>query len=221
MVNIVAAAKLPDQYRYIVIEGPIGAGKTSLARVMSERVGGSTLLEDPDSNPFLPGFYQDRARYALPTQLFFLFQRANQVRALKQADLFSGLAIADFMLDKDLLFARLTLNDDEFALYRQVYAQLKPQAPVPDLVIYLQASIETLIERVRRRGVPYERSIPDDYLARLAETYARFFYQYEASPVLIVNSDNLNFVDQSGDFDLLLQHVAGMRGPREFFSMGN
>ena len=214
-------AKLPEKYRYIVIEGPIGAGKTSLAHVMSERVGGSALLEDPDSNPFLPGFYQDRARYALPTQLFFLFQRANQVRALKQPDLFSGLTIADFMLDKDLLFARLTLNDDEFALYRQVYAQLKPQAPVPDLVIYLQASTETLIERVRRRGVAYERDIPDDYLARLAETYARFFYQYDASPVLIVNSDNLNFVDQPGDFALLLQRVAAMRGPREFFSMGS
>ena len=214
-------AKLPEKYRYIVIEGPIGAGKTSLAHAMSERAGGSALLEDPDSNPFLPGFYQDRARYALPTQLFFLFQRANQLRALKQPDLFSGLTIADFMLDKDLLFARHTLNDDEFALYRQVYAQLKPQAPVPDLVIYLQASTETLIERVRRRGVPYERSIPDDYLARLAESYARFFYQYDASPVLIVNSDNLNFVDQPGDYDLLLQRVAAMRGPREFFSMGS
>ena len=214
-------AKLPDKYRYIVVEGPIGAGKTSLARVMSERTGGRALLEDPDANPFLPGFYQDRARYALPTQLYFLFQRANQVRALSQRDLFSGPVIADFMLDKDHLFARLTLNDDEFALYRQVYAQMKPQAPAPDLVIYLQASAETLIERVRRRGVAYERDMPDEYLVQLAETYARFFYQFEAAPVLIVNSDHLNFVDQPGDFDLLLRRMAGIRGPREFFSMGN
>jgi deoxyadenosine/deoxycytidine kinase len=214
-------AKLPEKYRYIVVEGPIGAGKTSLARVMSQRTGGEALLEDPDANPFLPGFYQDRARYALPTQLYFLFQRATQLRALSQPDLFSGVTIADFMIEKDSLFARLTLSDDEFALYRQVYAQLKPQAPAPDLVVYLQASPETLIDRVRRRGVAYERGIPDEYLVRLVELYARFFYQYDSAPVLTVNSDNLNFVDQPGDFDLLLGRIAGMRGPREFFSLGN
>jgi deoxyadenosine/deoxycytidine kinase len=214
-------AKLPDKYRYIVIEGPIGAGKTSLARLLSRHTGGEALLEDPDANPFLPGFYQDRARYALPTQLYFLFQRATQLRALSQPDLFSGNTIADFMIEKDSLFARLTLSDDEYALYRQVYAQLKPQAPTPDLVVYLQASPETLIERVQRRGVAYERAIPDEYLVRLAEIYARFFYQYDAAPVLTVNSDNLNFVDQPGDFDLLLTRIAGLRGPREFFSMGS
>jgi deoxyguanosine kinase len=213
-------AKLPDKYRYIVVEGPIGAGKTTLARVLSERTGGMALLEDPDANPFLPRFYQDRKRHALPTQLYFLFQRATQVRALSQPDLFTGLTIADFMIDKDSLFARLTLNDDEFALYQQVYAHLKPQAPAPDLVIYLQATPETLIERVKHRNVAYERDIPEEYLVRLAETYARFFYQYDASPVLTVNSENLNFVDHAGDLELLLDRVSAMRGPREFFSLG-
>lgn len=214
-------AKLPAKYRYLVVEGPIGAGKTTLARVMSERVGAMALLEDPDANPFLPRFYQDRTRHALPTQLFFLFQRANQVRALSQPDLFTGLTIADFMIEKDSLFARLTLNDDEFELYRQVYAHLKPQAPAPDLVVYLQAPAETLIERVKRRNVAYEHHIPEEYLVRLAETYARFFYQYDASPVLTVNSENLNFVDSAADLDLLLDRISAMRGPREFFSMGN
>ncbi len=211
---------LPEKYRYIVVEGPIGAGKTSLARMLAEKIGSAPLLEDPGANPFLPGFYQDNARYALPTQLFFLFQRVNQVRDLTQADLFRHVTVADFILDKDPLFARLTLNDDELNLYQQIYAQLKPQAAVPDLVIYLQASTETLIERVKRRAVSYERGISEDYLLRLAEGYARFFYQYDASPVLIVNSEHLNFVDTPADFDLLLQRIAAMRGAREFFSLG-
>jgi len=213
--------RLPERYRYIVVEGPIGAGKTSLARAFGERAGGTAVLEEPDANPFLPGFYQDRARFALPTQLYFLFQRATQVRALSQPDLFAGLIVADFMIDKDALFARVTLNDDEFALYQRVWSQLRPQAPTPDLVIYLQASPATLVERVRRRNVAYERNIPDDYLVLLAESYARFFHHYDAAPVLTVNSENLNFVDQPGDFDLLLQRVIAMRGPREFFSMGS
>ena len=211
---------LPEKYRYIVVEGPIGAGKTSLARLLAEKSGSVALLEDPHVNPFLPGFYQDSARYALPTQLFFLFQRVNQVRDLSQTDMFKRTTIADFILDKDPLFARLTLNDDELRLYQQIYAQLKPQAATPDLVIYLQASTETLIERVKRRGVSYERMISEDYLLRLAESYARFFYQYEAAPVLIINSENLNFVDSAGDFDLLLQRITAMRGAREFFSLG-
>jgi len=214
-------AKLPEKYRYIVIEGPIGAGKTSLARIISERCGAASLLEDPDANPFLAGFYQNAERYALPAQLYFLFQRIDQVRELNQSDLFERVTVSDFMLDKDPLFARLNLNDDELKLYRQIYEHLKPQAPPPDLVIYLQAAPETLIERVRRRGMNYEKNISDEYLVRLAEAYTRYFYQYTAAPLLIVNSENLNFVDSEADFVLLLQRIDAMRGPREFFSLGS
>lgn len=209
---------LPEKYRYIVIEGPIGAGKTTLARALAESCGGSLVLEEPEANPFLPRFYQDPERYALPTQLFFLFHRVSQLRALNQADLFRGLAVADFMLDKDPLFAALTLKDDELKLYEQIYAHLKPQVPPPDLVVYLQASPATLLDRVRRRASTYEAGIGDEYLVRLAEAYARFFHEYSAAPLLIVNSDHLNFVESQEARDLLLERIAGMRGPREFFS---
>ena len=209
---------MPDKYRYVVVEGPIGVGKTSLARRLSERFQTGLMLEDADANPFLPRFYQDTARYALQTQLFFLFQRASQVRDLKQMELFGHTTVADFLLDKDQLFARLNLNDEEYRLYQQIYAHLQPQTPPPDLVIYLQAPVESLIERVRRRGVVYESPITEDYLARLAESYSRYFYQYDASPLLIVNSENLNFVDQPQDFELLLERIGLMRGGREYFN---
>src|SRR3989304_9477345 len=201
---------LPEKCRSVVGEGPTGAGKPRLARLLAERSDSAALLEDPAANPFLPGFYQDPARYALPTQLFFLFQRVNHVRELSQADFFRRATVADFILDKDPLFARLTLNDDELRLYQQIYAQLKPQAATPHLAVYLQASTETLIERVRRRGLSYERTLSEDYLLRVAESYARFFYQYDAAPVLIVNSEYLNFVDSPRDFDLLLERINAM-----------
>lgn len=209
---------MPDKYRYIVVEGPIGVGKTSLARILSERFQAGLTLEDADANPFLARFYQDTERYALQTQLFFLFQRTAQVRDLKQLELFGQTTVADFLLDKDPLFARLNLNDEEYGLYQQIYAHLQPQTPTPDLVIYLQAPVESLVERVRRRGVAYESPITEDYLARLAESYSRFFYQYDASPLLIVNSENLNFADQPQDFEQLLERIGQMRGGREYFN---
>jgi deoxyguanosine kinase len=212
--------KLPDKYRYIVVEGPIGVGKTTLARAISEASGASLMLEDPAANPFLPRFYENAERYALPTQLFFLFQRVDQLAKLNQSDLFQRATVADFMLEKDALFARLNLKDDELKLYEQIYQHLKLQAPAPDLVIYLQAAADTLIERVQRRGAPYEKDIPEPYLMGLAETYTRFFYQYDGAPLLIVNSDRLNFVESENALALLMERIAGMRGPREFFNLG-
>jgi deoxyguanosine kinase len=212
--------KLPDKYRYIVVEGPVGVGKTTLARAISEASGAALMLEDPDANPFLPRFYYNADRYALPTQLFFLFQRIDQLASLNQADLFKRATVGDFMLEKDPLFARLNLKDDELKLYEQLYAHLKPQAPAPDLVIYLQAAAETLIDRVRRRAVAYEKNIPDAYLSGLAETYTRFFYQYDGAPLLIVNSDRLNFLESQDDVALLMERITAMRGPREFFNLG-
>lgn len=209
---------ISNRYRYVVVEGPIGAGKTSLAKRLADHFHAGTLLENAAENPFLPKFYQDAQRYALSTQLFFLFQRANQVRDLAQMDMFSQVTVSDFLLDKDLLFARLNLNDDEFHLYQQIYSHLKPQSTTPDLVVYLQAPVDVLVDRVRRRGVPYERTISEEYLTNLTESYSRFFYQYEAAPLLIVNSENLNFVENRQDFDLLLKRMAEMRGQREFFN---
>jgi deoxyadenosine/deoxycytidine kinase len=206
------------KYRHIVVEGPIGAGKTSLATRLAERLDASILLEDPKANPFLPLFYRDMRRYALPTQLFFLFQRVGQLESLKQPDLFGKPTVADFTLAKDPLFARLTLDDAEYQLYNRIYQHVRPQAPTPDLVIYLQASVDTLVFRVRRRGNPIETGIDEDYLRRLSEAYTRYFHDYSESPLLIVNSERLNFVDVPGHFDLLLERMNAMRGGREFFN---
>ena len=207
-----------SRYRYVVVEGPIGAGKTSLTHKLAEHLNADTLLENADENPFLPRFYQEPKRYALPTQLHFLFDRSRQLRELAQGDLFRAGTVSDFLIDKDMLFARLNLDDDEFELYQKVYADLAPQAPTPDLVIYLQASIDTLQERVKRRGVEFERGMDADYLQRLANSYSEFFHRYEAAPLLIVNTSNLNFAESEEDFQLLLERITKMRGPREFFS---
>lgn len=209
-----------DKYKYMVVEGPIGAGKSSLTRKLAEALRAQTLLELPQENPFLERFYRDATRYALPTQMFFLFQRMNQLRDLVQGDLFGSTVVSDFLLDKDPIFARLTLGDDELNLYQQLYDHLRPQAVVPDLVIYLQAQPETLIERIRKRGIASEAGISEMYLFRLCESYSRFFYHYDAAPLLIVNTENLNPIERDEDFALLLKRIADMRGRREFFNLG-
>lgn len=209
----------PESLRHIVVEGPIGVGKTSLARRLSAEIDAELLLEDADVNPFLGAFYQAPARHALATQLFFLFQRVDQLRDLAQRDLFRRPTVSDFFLQKDPLFAALTLSDDELVLYRKVYAHVAPQAPVPDLVIYLQAAPRVLAARVRRRGIVHEQSIEPGYLTRLADAYARFFLDYDAAPVLIVNSERLDFVDRAEDFALLSRRITEMRGRREYFNV--
>lgn len=207
-----------SRYRYIAVEGPIGVGKTSLTKKLASHMQAELLLENAADNPFLPRFYQDPKRYALATQLHFLFDRAKQIAQLAQGDLFRHSILSDFLLDKDKLFAKLNLDDDEYALYCKVFDDLALQSPTPDLVIYLQAPVDKLKSRVKRRGIDYEQGMSADYLDRLATSYSEFFHHYDAAPVLIVNSDNLNFVKSKTDFDLLLERMTKMRGPREFFS---
>ena len=206
------------KYRYIVVEGPIGSGKSTLARLIAERYGADLMLEDPGANPFLSQFYRDMKRYALATQMFFLFQRINQLSAIKQPDLFERKTVADYMLAKDTLFAKLTLDDNEFGLYSQLYNHLRPQAPTPDLVIYLQASVDHLMARIHRRGRSMEKSIGEDYMMRLCETYTRHFYDYAESPLLIVNSDRFDFAGNREHFEMLVTQVESLRGMREYFN---
>jgi len=203
---------------YIAVEGPIGVGKTSLARRIAEDFGTELLLEDPAENPFLERFYDDPRGAALPTQLFFLMQRTRQMRQFKQGDIFRPVQVADFLIEKDRLFAEVTLDDDEYALYEQVYEQLTIEAPTPDLVIYLQAPVKVLMERVGKRGRGYERLMDRAYLQRLSEAYTDFFYHYSDAPLLIVNAAEIDFVNNEADYRNLLDTIAGINTGRHYYN---
>lgn len=205
-------------HRYVVVEGPIGVGKTSLARRLAKSFGSELVLEQGDENPFLERFYRNPRAAAFQTQLYFLFQRARQIQDLRQADLFERVRVADYLLDKDRLFARLTLDDEEFALYEQVYERLAIDAPVPDLVVYLQAPVEVLLERIARRGIQYEQTIERRYLERLVESYSRFFLEYNTAPVLMVNASEIDLVGSDADYASLRREVARARKGRHYFN---
>jgi deoxyadenosine/deoxycytidine kinase len=193
--------------RFIAVEGPIGVGKTTLARRLADSHGTRLLLEEADHNPFLPRFYEDPVRFALPTQLYFLFQRAGQIQALCQDDLFYSSPITDFMIEKDRLFARVNLADAEYDLYDQVYERVVADIPAPDLVIYLQAAPEILMQRIRRRGIAYEQLMVPGYLEKVCAAYVDFFYRYERAPMLIVNTAEINIADDESHYRLLLEQI--------------
>jgi deoxyadenosine/deoxycytidine kinase len=205
-------------HRFVVVEGPIGVGKTSLARRLAQSFGSELILEQTEENPFLERFYRNPRTAAFPTQLFFLFQRARQLQEFRQQDMFDPVRVADYFLDKDRLFARVTLDDEEYALYEQVYAKLAIDAPKPDLVIYLQAPVEVLMERVARRGIRYEQLIERSYLERIADTYARFFLHYDAAPLLIVNTAAIDLVNSEQDYEQLFREIQRMRRGRQYFN---
>ena len=203
---------------YLVVEGPIGVGKTSLVRRLAGRFGTATLLEQAEENPFLERFYRDPQAAAFPTQLHFLFQRSRQLAGLKQGDLFRRGLVADFMFEKDRLFAALNLDHHEFALYEQVYGRLAIDAPPPDLVVYLQAPVEVLLARIHKRGRPQEATITADYLQRLCAAYTDFFYRYDAAPLLVVNAAMLNPVEREADLALLAERICDAGPGRTYFN---
>ncbi|MFK8067760.1 MAG: deoxynucleoside kinase, partial [Gammaproteobacteria bacterium] len=190
--------------KYIVVEGSIGVGKTTLAKRLAKHFGSDLILEGAAENPFLPQFYENPAGAALAAQLFFLFQRIEQIKSMSQGDMFNPVRVADFMLEKDRLFAELTLTEDELKLYDRVYTEMAVDAPIPDLVIYLQAPIEILLARIKKRGIDHEQGMDADYLQRLSETYVRFFYHYKKAPLLIINTTEVNFAEGEEDFAMLL-----------------
>ena len=204
--------------RFIVVEGPIGVGKTSLAKKLAESLSADLILEEVSTNPFLERFYQEGRSAALPAQMFFLFERARQIESLRQSDLFYNVRVSDYIFSKDNLFAELNLSPDELSLYNQVVTSLNIDAPVPDLVIYLQASVDSLLQRIARRGIGYERAIERGYLEKLTEAYARFFHAYNEGPLLIVNASQIDLVNNQTDYDQLFERIEKTTGGRHFFN---
>ncbi|MBV2091496.1 MAG: deoxynucleoside kinase [Candidatus Thiodiazotropha sp. (ex Ctena orbiculata)] len=204
--------------RFLVVEGPIGVGKTSLVRRLANHFQSEMLLEGAEENPFLQRFYENPREAALPAQLFFLFQRSRQWNGLVQDDLFRQQLITDFMLEKDRLFAQINLDQDELALYEQVYQQLTLPAPPPDLVVYLQAPVDTLMERIKKRARPQEKTIEADYLKKLCDAYTDFFYYYDRSPLLIINAAEINPLERQRDFDLLIEHISSEGPDRRYLN---
>jgi deoxyguanosine kinase len=204
---------------YIVIEGPIGVGKTTLAIRLADALGTDLMLESASENPFLPKFYQDPKSAALPTQLHFLFQRLRQMEALRQTDMFKPSLVSDFLVQKDKLFAGITLSDHELDLYNQIYSRLAlDEAPAPDLVIYLQANVDDLQRRVYERGNNYERNINEQYLKSVADAYIDFFYNYDQSPLLIVNTVDFDLARNTGNFQMLLEYIQDLAPGRHYFN---
>jgi deoxyadenosine/deoxycytidine kinase len=207
-----------SDYKYIVVEGPIGVGKTTLARRLADSFAAELLLEEPQDNPFLSRFYENPRAHALSTQLYFLLQRARQVHGLRQADMFSRVRVADYLMDKDRLFAELTLEPDELTLYQQVYSHVAGESLQPDLVIYLQAPVEVLQDRIANRGIGYEQAIDGRYLQRLVSAYTRFFYHYEASPLVIVNAASIDFANSDDDYQLLFDKLRHLGKGRHYLN---
>jgi len=216
--TIATDIQLSGDKSFIAIEGPIGVGKTTLAKKLSQSFGTELLLEGAVDNPFLAKFYQDPKNGALPAQLYFLFQRVRQLQALKQGDMFAPKHIADFLMDKDRLFARVTLDSDELNLYEQVYDNLTIDAPTPDLVIYLQAPVDVLLQRIRKRGIGMEYSINEDYLNQLSAAYTDFFHYYNASPLLIVNASGIDLVNNQADYQQLVERIQTTNNGRHYFN---